>query len=515
MSLLSKKISELQERTAKAVQGGGDKAIAKQIAMGKLPARERISKLLDENSFYEYDLFIEHDAREFGMDKKSLAGDGVVIGTGTINGKPVAIYAQDFTVAGGSLGSMHARKITKIMDYALRMRIPLIGINDSGGARIQEGVNSLAGYGEIFFRNTLASGVIPQISVILGPCAGGAVYSPALTDYVFVVDKISKMFITGPEVIKSVLGEEIDMESLGGARVHCETTGNAHFFANSEEECFSQIKELLSYLPAHNKEKAELKKSAEPLKKYKVEKIVPVDPTTPYDVRDVIKSLTDGSEFIEVQEMWAPNIVIGYGRMGGRTVGFVANQPLYLAGVLDCDSSDKAARFIRYCDAFEIPIVTLEDMPGYLPGVDQEHAGVIRHGAKLLYAYSEASVPKVTIILRKAYGGGYIAMNSRHLRADFVFAWPTAEIAVMGPEGAANIIFRKEIMEAENPEVMRKQKVQEYKDKFANPYVAASKGYIDSVITPSDTRKFIIHALEISGNKTLKRPEKKHGIPPF
>ena len=515
MSLLSKKISELQERTAKVLQGGGDKAIAKQIAMGKLPARERIGKLLDEGSFYEYDLFIEHDAREFGMENKSLAGDGVVIGTGTINGKPVAIYAQDFTVAGGSLGSMHARKITKIMDYALRMRIPLIGINDSGGARIQEGVNSLAGYGEIFFRNTMASGVIPQISVILGPCAGGAVYSPALTDYVFVVDKISKMFITGPEVIKSVLGEEIDMESLGGARVHCETTGNAHFFAESEEECFSQIKKLLSFIPSHNAEKPAPMKPGSPLKKYKIDKVVPVDPTTPYDVRDVIRSLTDDSEFIEIQEMWAQNIVIGYGRMDGRTVGFVANQPLYLAGVLDCDSSDKAARFIRYCDAFEIPIVTLEDMPGYLPGVDQEHAGVIRHGAKLLYAYSEASVPKVTIILRKAYGGGYIAMNSRHLRADFVFAWPTAEIAVMGPEGAANIIFRKEIMEAENPDEMRKLKVQEYKDKFANPYVAAAKGYIDSVITPQDTRKFILHALNISGNKTLKRPAKKHGIPPF
>ncbi len=515
MSLLSKKISELQERTAKAVQGGGDKAIAKQIAMGKLPARERINKLLDPGSFYEYDLFIEHDAREFGMEKKSLAGDGVVIGTGTINGEPVAIYAQDFTVAGGSLGSMHARKITKIMDYSLRMRIPLIGINDSGGARIQEGVNSLAGYGEIFFRNTLASGVIPQISVILGPCAGGAVYSPALTDYVFVVDKISKMFITGPEVIKSVLGEEIDMESLGGARVHCETTGNAHFFAESEEECFNQIKELLSYIPAHNQEKPQLLKSKEPSRSYKIDKIVPVDPTAPYDVRDVIKSITDNSEFIEIQEMWAPNIVIGYGRVGGRTVGFVANQPMVLAGVLDCDSSDKAARFIRYCDAFEIPIVTLEDMPGYLPGVDQEHAGVIRHGAKLLYAYSEATVPKITIILRKAYGGGYIAMNSRHLRADFVFAWPTAEIAVMGPEGAANIIFRKEIMEAENPDEMRKQKVAEYKDKFANPYVAASKGYIDSVIPPADTRKFILHALDISVNKVLKRPVKKHGVPPF
>jgi len=515
MSLLSEKISDLQKRTAQALQGGGEKAVAKQIAMGKLPARERIRQLLDEGTFYEYDLFIQHDAKEFGMDKKILAGDGVVIGTGKINGQPVAIYAQDFTVAGGSLGSMHARKITKIMDYALRMRIPLIGINDSGGARIQEGVNSLAGYGEIFFRNTLNSGVIPQISVILGPCAGGAVYSPALTDFVFVVDKISKMFITGPEVIKSVLGEEIDMESLGGARVHCEITGNAHFFAESEEQCFKQIKTLLSYLPANNKVSAVVKKSEEPDKKFKIEKIVPADATAPYDVRNVIKSLTDSSDFIEVQELWAKNIVVGFGRMHGKTVGFVANQPLYLAGVLDCDSSDKAAKFIRFCDAFNIPIVTLEDMPGYLPGVDQEHAGVIRHGAKVLYAYSEATVPKITVILRKAYGGGYIAMNSRHLRADFVFAWPTAEIAVMGPDGAANIIFRKEIMEAADPEAMRKQKVAEYKEKFANPYVAASKGYIDSVINPADTRKFILQSLEISVDKYAGGPSKKHGLPPF
>lgn len=515
MSLLSKKLSEYQERKAKILQGGGDKAVARQIAMGKLPARERINMILDPDSFYEYDLFIKHDAREFGMEKKNLSGDGVIIGTGTINGRPVAIYAQDFTVAGGSLGSMHAKKITKIMDYAFKMRIPLIGINDSGGARIQEGVNSLAGYGEIFYRNTLASGVIPQISVILGPCAGGAVYSPALTDYVFVVDKISKMFITGPEVIKSVLGEEIDMESLGGARVHCEITGNAHFFARTEEECFAQIKRLLSFIPANNTEKPQLAKSAEPQKKYRIEKTVPADPTAPYDVRNVIKALTDDSDFIEIQQLWAQNIVIGYGRIGGRTVGFVANQPMVLAGVLDCDSSDKAARFVRYCDAFGIPIVTLEDMPGYLPGVDQEHAGVIRHGAKLLYAYSEATVPKITIILRKAYGGGYIAMNSRHMRADFVFAWPTAEIAVMGPEGAANIIFKKEIMEAEDPKKMCREKVEEYKEKFANPYVAASKGYIDSVITPKETRKFILHALDISVNKSVQTPVKKHGIPPF
>ena len=388
-------------------------------------------------------------------------------------------------------------------------------MSERAGARIQEGVNALAGYGEIFYRNTQASGVIPQISVILGPCAGGAVYSPALTDYVFVVDKVSKMFITGPEVIKSVLGEEIDMESLGGARVHCEVTGNAHFFAESEKECFAQIRKLLSYIPYNNSEKGSVVEVKEPLERYKLEEIVPVDPTKPYDVREVIKALADGSDFIEIQEKWAKNIVIGFGRMGGKTVGFVANQPLYLAGVLDCDSSDKAARFIRYCDAFNIPIVTLEDMPGYLPGIDQEHAGVIRHGAKLLYAYSEATVPKITVIMRKAYGGGYIAMNSRHMRADFVFAWPTAEIAVMGPEGAANIIFRKEINEAEDPNEMRKIKVEEYKEKFANPYVAAGKGYVDSVIVPLETRRAVLNALEVSANKTVSVPVKKHGLPPF
>jgi acetyl-CoA carboxylase carboxyltransferase component len=513
---LGTKIKELKARQEKAILGGGKKAIAKQIAMGKLPVRDRINVLLDEGSFHEYDLFIAHDAREFGMDGKELPGDGVVIGTGTIHGRSVAIYAQDFTVAGGSLGAMHARKIVKMMDYALRMRIPIIGINDSGGARIQEGVNSLAGYGEIFFRNTLASGVIPQISVILGPCAGGAVYSPALTDYVFVVENISKMFITGPEVIKSVLGEEISMEELGGARVHSEITGNAHFYALTEQECFQQIKTLLSYIPWNNdKHNIRLTEAKQPLKKYNIEKIIPVDPTRPYDVRDIIRAVVDGSEFFEVQEKWAANMITGYSRIGGRTVGFVANQPLVMAGVLDCDSSDKAARFIRFCDAFNIPIVTLEDMPGYLPGVDQEHAGVIRHGAKVLYAYSEATVPRITIILRKAYGGGYIAMNSRHLRADFVFAWPTAEIAVMGPEGAANIIFRKEIMEAPDPEAMRKKKVAEYKEKFSNPYVAAAKGYIDSVIEPKETRKFILHAIDVSKDKHVGRPNKKHGIPPF
>lgn len=511
----AKKMSELQKRREQIQLGGGEKAIQKQVAMGKLTARERIIQILDDGTFNEYDLFVEHDARDFGMEQKILHGDGVVTGTGTVGGKPVCIFAQDFTVAGGSLGSMHARKITKIMDHSLKMRMPLIGINDSGGARIQEGVSSLAGYGEIFFRNTLASGVIPQISVILGPCAGGAVYSPALTDFVFVVENISKMFITGPEVIKTVLGEDISMEELGGARVHSEMTGNAHFFAESEAECFDQIKALLSYIPWSNSAPRIKKEVKEPRQEFNINNIVPSDKSLPYDVRDVIRAVSDDSGFLEVQENWAANIVIGFGRIDGKTVGFVANQPKVLAGVLDVDSSDKSARFIRYCDAFNIPIVTLVDLPGYLPGVDQEHAGVIRHGAKLLYAYSEATVAKVTVILRKAYGGGYIAMNSRHLRADFVFAWPDAEVAVMGPEGAANIIFRKEISTAENPDKVRKEKVAEYIEKFANPYVAAAKGFIDSVIEPAETRRVLKHALEVSDNKEIGMPKKKHGIPPF
>jgi len=512
---IDKPIEELQKRREQVIKGGGDKAIEKQLSMGKLTARDRITSILDEGSFAEYDMFVQHDARDFDMDKVQLNGDGVITGTGTVDGGHVSIFAQDFTVAGGSLGLMHARKITKIMDHALKMKMPLIGINDSGGARIQEGVNSLAGYGEIFFRNTISSGVIPQISVILGPCAGGAVYSPALTDFVFVVDKISKMFITGPEVIKTVIGEEISMEDLGGARVHSEITGNAHFFACSEAECFEQIKKLLSFIPRSNTQKAPRTQPKEPLAQYQIDQIVPSDAKLPYDVRDVIKALVDDSEFLEVQELWAANAVIGFGRINGETVGFVCNQPKVMAGVLDVDSSDKIARFIRFCDAFNIPLVTLEDLPGYLPGVDQEHAGVIRHGAKILYAYSEATVPKITVILRKAYGGGYIAMNSRHLRADFVFAWPGAEIAVMGPEGAANIIFRKEITASADPDATRKEKVQEYREKFANPYVAASRGYVDSVIDPRETRKLLIHALSISETKDQNIPRKKHGIPPF
>jgi len=509
------KIIDFFRRKDKVAAGGGEKAIQKQVQMGKLPARDRLKILLDSGSFQETDLFVEHQAKDFDMEKKFLPADGVITGTGTINNHPVGIFAQDFTVAGGSLGLMHAKKITKIMDHSIRMGVPLIGINDSGGARIQEGVNSLAGYGEIFYRNTLASGVIPQISVILGPCAGGAVYSPALTDFVFVVDKISKMFITGPEVIKTVLGEEISMEDLGGARVQTEISGNAHFFAATEYECFEQIKRLLSFIPWNNNNKAEAFPSKPPRSIYRIDKIIPTEATKPYDIRDVIKAVCDDSDFLEIQERWASNIVIGFARLDGRTVGVVGNQPLVLAGVLDVDSSDKAARFIRYCDAFNIPLITFVDLPGYLPGIDQEHSGVIRHGAKVLYAYSEASVPKLTVILRKAYGGGYIAMCSRHLGADFVYAWPTAEIAVMGPEGAANIIFKSEIASAPNPDVVRKQKVKEYTEKFANPYVAAAAGHIDAVINPEETRNTLIHAIKFSANKIEARPNKKHGIPPF
>ena len=515
MSLRSK-TNELKRRMAEAFEGGGEVATEKQKASGKLTARERIVTLLDPDSFHEYDLFVKHAGQDFDMDKKYLPGDGVITGTGTISGWPICIFAQDFTVAGGSLGYMHAKKICKIMDHALKMKIPLIGINDSGGARIQEGVNSLAGYGEIFFRNTIASGVIPQISVILGPCAGGAVYSPALTDFVFVVDKISKMFITGPEVIKTVLGEEISMEELGGAKVHAEITGNAHFYAESEQECFDQIKQLVSYIPWNNEKKAESFPAKAPkTRQFKIDSVFPVDPLESYDVRNIIRAISDDSDFFEVHERWAQNIVVGYGRLEGQTVGFVANQPMVLAGVLDVDSSDKAARFIRFCDAFNIPLITLVDLPGYLPGIDQEHSGVIRHGAKVLYAYSEATVPKLTVILRKAYGGGYIAMCSNHLRADFVFAWPTAEIAVMGPEGAANIIFRAEIKASDKPEETRKKLIEEYRQKFANPYVAAAYGYVDAVISPSETRDFLIHSMRLAQSKDELRPKKKHGLPPF
>ncbi len=510
----NEKISEFRERAARLQKGGGEAAAAKQAASGKLLARDRIVALLDPDSFHEYDLFVEHECRDFGMAGKNLPGDGVLTGTGTIEGFPVCIFAQDFTVAGGSLGLRHARKITKIMDHAMNLRVPLIGINDSGGARIQEGVNSLAGYGEIFYRNSMASGVIPQISIVLGPCAGGAVYSPALTDFVFVVDKISKMFITGPEVIKTVLNEEISMEDLGGARVQASVSGNAHFYAESEQACFAQVKRLVTFIPWNNAKQADPFPPKPAVLSRPLEDIVPDDPRLPFDVRDVIRGVCDGADFFEVHEHFAPNIVVGFARLGGATVGVIGNQPLVLAGVLDVDAADKASRFIRFCDSFNIPLVTFVDTPGYLPGVDQEHMGVIRHGAKILYAYSEATVPKTTVILRKAYGGAYIAMCSRHLGADFVFAWPIAEIAVMGSEGAANIIFRGEIASAPNPEEMRKQKIREYAEKFGNPYIAAASGHVDAVIDPAMTRDYLVHALNVSRQKSAVRPSRKHGVPP-
>ena len=512
---LKRNILDLRKRKEIVLQGGGEDAIKKQAAMGKLTARERIEGILDKGSFHEYDMFVEHQSKDFDMDKKVLHGDGVVIGTGTVYGEPVAIYAQDFTVAGGSLGLMHARKITKIMDHAIKMRMPIIGINDSGGARIQEGVDSLAGYGEIFFRNTQASGVIPQLSVILGPCAGGAVYSPALTDFVFVVDNISKMFITGPEVVKTVLGEEVSMEDLGGARVHACISGNAHFFASTEAECFEQIKKLLTFIPWNNQRKAKAFPSKAPKAEYNIEKILPADPTQPYDVRDIIKAVADDSDFFEVQQDFAQNIVVGFGRVDGETIGFVANQPLVLAGVLDCDSADKAGRFIRFCDAFNIPIVTFEDMPGYLPGVEQEYMGVIRHGAKVLYAYSEATVPKVTITLRKSYGGSHIVMSCKQLRGDMNYAWPTAEIAVMGGAGAVEVLYAREAKEQENPAQFLAEKEAEYTKLFANPYNAAKYGYIDDVIEPRNTRFRIIRALQQLQTKKLTNPAKKHGNIPL
>lgn len=513
MSIIGK-IKDFFSKQETLSKGGGDVALEKQKKRGKLTARERVDEILDSNSFLETDLFVEHDSTDFGMDKKKLAGDGVVTGYGKINNKPIAIFAQDFTVAGGSLGKAHAQKIVKVMDGAGTKKIPLIGINDSGGARIQEGVDSLYGYGEIFLRNTTFSGVIPQLSLILGPCAGGAVYSPALTDFVFVVEKVSNMFITGPQVIKTVLGEDVSPEVLGGAKTHTSVTGNAHFYAETEFEAFEQIKRLLSFLPANCLEKPPVLKSAKP-KNPIHDTIIPDNRRKAYDVTDVIKGIVDNGDFMQVHERYAQNIVVGFARIDGKSVGVIANQPKHLAGVLDVNASDKAARFIRFCDAFGISLLTFVDTPGYLPGVDQEHAGVIRHGAKLLYSYSEATVPKVTVIMRKAYGGAYIAMCSRHLGASSVIAWPTAEIAVMGAEGAANIVFRKEIGGSDDPEATRQEKIKEYEDKFANPYVAASKGYVDILTEPHKTRDTIIKAFEFAGEKDHGNSFRRHGNIPL
>jgi len=507
-----KSVNDFVSRLTSKLKGGGEIAIEKQKKKGKNTARERVEDLLlDADSFLETDLFVEHSVEDFGMARKELAGDGVITGYGKIDNRPVAVFAQDFTVAGGSLGRAHSKKIVKVMDGAEEAGIPLVGINDSGGARIQEGVESLCGYGEIFYRNTKLSGEVPQISVILGPCAGGAVYSPALTDFVFVVDKISNMFITGPQVIKTVLGEEVSPEELGGAMTHASITGNAHFYSRSEGEAFNTLKKLLSFLPANSGENPPVSRPVPPLKPLG-DDVIPDNRRQAYSVKDIIKGIVDASDFLEVHAHYARNMVVGFARLGGRTIGIIANQPKVLAGVLDVDASDKAARFIRFCDCFNIPLLTMVDTPGYLPGIDQEHAGVIRHGAKILYAYSEASVPKMTLIMRKAYGGAYIAMCSRHLGATFVASWPSGEIAVMGPEGAANIIFRREIAAADDPDACRQEKVDEYEDKFANPYVAAKKGYIDTIIRSSETRDTLIKALWVAKQS---RSGRRHGNIPL
>jgi len=512
---LSDNIEELRKRSEKIEKGGGEEKIEKQHSRNKLTARERIDLLCDEGSFEEFDKFVQHRSVNFGLDKKEFPGDGVVTGVGKIEGKNVAIFSQDFTVQGGSLGEMHAKKIMKIQDVAMKMGIPLIGINDSGGARIQEGVDSLYGYGGIFYRNTLASGVIPQITVISGPCAGGAVYSPAITDFIFMVKDISQMFITGPQVIKAVTGEDIGKNELGGASVHNTKSGVAHFSAEDDESVLKMVRELISYLPQNNAEEPEIKKP-QPLEENEaLNKLVPENPKQSYDIHSVIEEIVDDGRFFEVHKDFARNMVVGFARINGQSVGIVANQPSVFAGALDIDASDKAARFIRFLDSFNIPILTFVDTPGFLPGIAQEHGGIIRHGAKLLYAYSEATVPKITVILRKAYGGAYIAMGSQHLGADVVYAWPGAEIAVMGPEGAANIIFRKEIKNSDNPEQTRKEKIEEYREAFGNPYRAAARGYIEGVIEPSESRKKIASALSITSSKVQGYPNKKHGNIPL
>ncbi len=511
------RINDLHVRKQGLEAGGGADRIARQHEAGKLTARERLEKLFDQDSFVEVDAFVETRAIDFDMQKKKVPGDGVVTGYGTIDGRPVFVSSQDFTVIGGSLGEAHARKITKVMDMAMKVGAPFISINDSGGARIEEGIDALSGYGDIFFRNTLASGVIPQISVIMGPCAGGAVYSPAITDFVFMVEKTSYMFITGPQVIKSVTGEDVTFETLGGAEVHNAKSGVAHFMNANEEECLKEIRRLISFLPDNNLTDPELKPVNDDLNRVEegLLDLIPDNSNKPYDIKEIITRILDNGDFMEVQKHFAKNIVVGLGRMNGKTVGIIANQPQVMAGVLDVDSADKAARFIRFCDSFNIPLVTFTDTAGYLPGTGQEYSGVIRHGAKLLYAFSEATVPKINVIVRKAYGGAYIAMNSKHLGADIVFAWPSAEIAVMGPDGAANIIFRKEIAAADDAIAAREQKIEEYRNKFSNPYIAASRGYVDDVIDPATTRGRIINALEMLAGKRENRPAKKHGNIPL
>ena len=507
------KIEKLLETSAKIELGGGEKRIEKHHKSGKFTARERINLLLDESSFVEIDKFVEHRSTNFDMANLDAPADGVVTGYGTVDGRLVFLYAQDFTVVGGSLGEMHAAKICKIQDMALKMGAPIVGMNDSGGARIQEGVDALSGYGKIFYRNTISSGVIPQISVIMGPCAGGAVYSPAITDFIFMVEKTSMMFITGPQVIKSVTGEDVTQEELGGAITHNRTSGVAHFMDKTEEECIQRIKDLLSFLPSNNLEHAPIYESNDYINRVEdsLNEIVPTNPNKPYDMKEVIRTLADEGNFFEVQPLYAQNIITGYIRLNGKSIGVVANQPKVLAGCLDINASDKAGRFIRTCDAYNIPLLNLVDVPGFLPGIGQEYGGIIRHGAKMLYAYSEATVPKVTLILRKAYGGAYLAMCSKDLGADQVFAWPSAEIAVMGPDGAANIIFKNEIANSEDPINTRAEKIAEYKNTVANPYIAAQRGFVDDVIVPSTTRPRLISAFDMLETKRENRPSKKHG----
>ncbi|PWB79533.1 MAG: methylmalonyl-CoA carboxyltransferase, partial [Candidatus Methylomirabilota bacterium] len=484
------KLEELRWRRETAMQGGGQERVDRHHQAGKLTARERIDLLLDPGSFTELDALVAHQCHDFDMDQQRIPGDGVIIGYGTIDGRQVYVFAQDFTVFGGSLGAAHAAKICRVMDLAVKMGAPIIGLNDSGGARIQEGVVSLAGYADIFLRNTLASGVIPQIAAVMGPCAGGAVYSPALMDFVLMVRHTSHMFVTGPDVIKTVLHEEVNFEELGGAMTHNAVSGVAHFAVDSEQECLASIRELLSYLPQNNLEDPPRCESRDDPDRQEeaLNVLVPESSSRPYNIKELIGMVVDDGEFLEVQEQFAQNMVVGFGRLDGQSVGFVANQPAALAGCLDIGSSVKAARFIRFCDAFNIPIITLEDVPGYLPGTAQEHGGIIRHGAKLLYAYGEATVPKITIIVRKAYGGAYCVMGSKHMRADINFAYPTAEIAVMGPEGAVNILYKRKMAEEIDVTSYRAEKVAEFRDKFANPYIAAERGYIDEVIEPKETR---------------------------
>ena len=514
---MNENASRLQAMRAEASLGGGQKRIDRQHEKGKLTARERLELLYDPGSFIETDAFVTHRARGLGMDDTQPLGDGVVTGWGKVDGRIVYAYAQDFTVLGGSLGEAHGMKIARLMDMALQNGAPLVGLNDSGGARIQEGVDSLAAYGEIFYRNTRASGIIPQISVILGPCAGGAVYSPAITDFVFMVENTAHMFITGPEVVRAVTHEAVDFDSLGGASIHAARSGVAHFSENDEPTVLNAVRQLLSFLPENNLTQPPYNTPIDAPQRPtpELEQLVPADPQKAYDVHDVIRCLVDDGNFMEVQEQNAPNLVIGFARLDGHVVGIVANQPAHLAGVLDIDASDKGGRFIRFCDAFHIPLLTLVDTPGFLPGVEQEYGGIIRHGAKMIYAYAEASVPKISLILRKAYGGAYIVMSSKHLRSDLNFALPNAEIAVMGPEGAVNIIHRKELSAASNPDTIRQERIDEYREKFANPYTAAAHGYLNDVILPAETRIRLIAALESLRNKRQATPARKHGNIPL